>query len=169
MTCSHWLMMQSVTSYIYHPGTGPGVCCLLIVHWLVKHSVVKVSTPPCTGSTVHFRQQPLLRGTSSRASAPRYIPFCVLPWSQPNLARRSGAPSYVRYLHTVYREHVINVLIVLERNCVRVVPELGSRIHWSRDEPWVGALRSMGDHSVSLVEVKNIHNEKASIFRDARR
>ena len=27
VTCSHWLMMQSVTSYIYHPGTGPGVCC----------------------------------------------------------------------------------------------------------------------------------------------
>ena len=30
MTCSHWLMMQSVTSYIYHPGPGPGVCLFFI-------------------------------------------------------------------------------------------------------------------------------------------
>ena len=27
-------------------------------------------------------------------------------------------------------------------------------------------LRSMGDHSESLVEVKNIHNEKASMFHE---
>ena len=112
VTCSHWLMTQSVTSYIYHRGIGPGVCCLLIVRWLVKHSVVKVSTPPSTGSTVHFRQQPLLRGISSRASAPHYIPFRVLPWSQPNLAQRSGSPGDVQYLRAVYREHVINILVV---------------------------------------------------------
>ena len=30
------------------------------------------------------------------------------------------------------------------RNCVCVVPELGPQIRWSRDEPWAGALRSMG-------------------------
>ena len=70
--------------------------------------------PPCTGSTVHIRQQPLLRESSSRASVPHYIPFRVLPWSQPNLTRRSGAPVDVRYLHTMYREHVINVLVELE-------------------------------------------------------
>ena len=38
----------------------------------------------------------------------------------------------------------------------------GPQIRWSRDEPWAGALRSMGDHSECLVEDKNIHNEKAS-------
>ena len=66
------------------------------------------------GSTVHFRQQPLLRGISSRVSAPHYIPFRVLPWSQPNPAWRSGVPGDVRYLRTMYREHVINVLVELE-------------------------------------------------------
>ena len=70
----------------------------------------------------------------------------------------------------MYREPVINVVVVgLEQNCVRVVPGLGPQIHWSRDEPWASALRSMGDLSESLVEVKNIHNEKASMFRDARK
>ena len=106
---------------------------------------MKVSTPPCTGSTVHYRQQPLLRGISSRASAPYYIPFRVLPWSQPNLARRSGVPGDVRYLRTVYREHVINILVELEQDCVRVVPELGPQVHWSRDELWASALCSMGN------------------------
>ena len=114
---------------------------------------------------VHFRQQPLLRGISSRASVPRYIPFRVLPWSQPNLALRSGVPGDVRHPRTVYREHVINVSVELRRNCVRVVPGLGPQIHWSRDEPWAGALHSMGDHSEILVEVKT-HNEKASTAQD---
>ena len=50
-----------------------------------------------------------------------------------------------------------------------VVPELGPQIHWSRDEPWAGALRSMGDHSESFIEDKNIHNEKASMFHDVRK
>ena len=71
----------------------------------------------------------------------------------------------MRHLHTVYREHVINVLVELEYNCVRVVPELGPQIHWSRDEPWAGALCSMWDHSEILVEVKT-HNEKASTAQD---
>ena len=31
MTRSHWLVVQSVTSYKYHPGTGPRVGSLLIV------------------------------------------------------------------------------------------------------------------------------------------
>ena len=31
---------------------------------------------------------------------------------------------------------------------------------------WAGALRSMGDHSESLVVNKNIHNEKASTFHE---
>ena len=110
MTCSNWLVMQSVTSYIYTArAQGLGVP-LLRVRWLVKHSVVWVSTPPYTCSMAHFRQQPLLRGISSRASAPRYIPFRVLPWSQPNLVQRSGAPGDVRYLRTVYREHIIKCI-----------------------------------------------------------
>ena len=57
----------------------------------------------------------------------------------------------MRYLRTVYREPEINVVVVgLERNCVGVVPRLGPQIHQSHDEPWAGALRSMGDHSESL-------------------
>ena len=51
----------------------------------------------------------------------------------------------MRYLRTVYREPVINVLVGLEQNCVRVVPELGPQVHWSHDKPWAGALCSMGD------------------------
>ena len=76
----------------------------------------------------------------------------------------------MRYLRTVYREPEINVVVVgLEQNCVCVVLGLGPQIHWSRDELWAGALRSMGDLSESLVEVKNIHNEKASMFHDVRK
>ena len=74
---------------------------LFLVRQLVWHLVVKVCTPPCTGSTVHYRQQSLLRGISGRACVPHYIPFRVLPWSQPNLARRSGVPGDVRYLRTI--------------------------------------------------------------------
>ena len=88
---------------------------LLIVCWLDQHSVVWVSTPLCTGSTVHFRQQPLLRGPPVERARPHYIPFRVLPWSQPNLAQRSGAPGNVRYLRTVYREYAINALVELEQ------------------------------------------------------
>ena len=80
--------------------------------WLVSP---RSCTHSCTGSTVHFRQQPLLRGTSSSASAPLYIPFRVLPWSQPNLAQRSGVPGDVRHSRTVYREPVINVLVEKEQ------------------------------------------------------
>ena len=69
----------------------------------------------------------------------------------------------------MYREPVINVVVVgLEQNCVCVVPGLGPQIHWSRDEPWAGALCSMGDHSESLIEARNLHNKKASAFRDIR-
>ena len=54
--------------------------------------------------------------------------------------------------NTCTEEPVINVVVVgLEQTCVRVVPGLGPQIHWSHDEPWAGALRSMGDHSESLV------------------
>ena len=43
---------------------------------------------------------------------------------------------------------------------------LGPRVHRSRDEPWAGALRSMGDLLEELGEVKTIHNEKASTFHE---
>ena len=42
--------------------------------------------------------------------------------------------------------------------------ELGPRVHRSHDEPWAGALRSMGDLSEDRRKVKTIHNEKASTF-----
>ena len=44
--------------------------------------------------------------------------------------------------------------------------KLGPRVHRSRDEPWAGALRSMGDLSGESGEVKTIHNEKASTFHE---
>ena len=44
--------------------------------------------------------------------------------------------------------------------------ELGPQIHWSHHKLWAGALRSMGDHSEILVEVKT-HNEKASTAQDS--
>ena len=74
----------------------------------------------------------------------------------------------MRHPRTVYKEPVINVLVELETVFVLFL-KLGPQIHWSRDEPWAGALRSMGDHSESLVEDKNIHNEKAPMFRDVRK
>ena len=46
---------------------------------------------------------------------PHCIPFHVLPWSQPNLARRSGAPGDVQYLRTVYKEYEINASVELEQ------------------------------------------------------
>ena len=44
--------------------------------------------------------------------------------------------------------------------------ELGPPVHWSRDELWAGALRSMGDRSGNWEEVKTIHNEKAPTFHE---
>ena len=87
---------------------------VVLCRWFVVDLDALVSIPPCTGSTVHFRQQPLLWGTSSSASAPHNIPFSVLPWSQPNLARRSGVPGDVQHLSIVYREHAIKVSVELE-------------------------------------------------------
>ena len=43
---------------------------------------------------------------------------------------------------------------------------LGPRVHRSHDEPWAGALCSMGDLLEELGEVKTIHNEKASTFHE---
>ena len=67
------------------------------------------STPPSASSTEHCRQQPLLREPSSSASAPPHIPCCVLPWSQPNPARRSGAPGDTRYPRAAYKEPVMDL------------------------------------------------------------
>ena len=44
--------------------------------------------------------------------------------------------------------------------------ELGPRVHWSHDELWAGAPRSMGDHSGESEEVKTKHNEKAPTFHE---
>ena len=107
---------------------------LLTVRWLVSP---RLGTHPCTGSTVHFRQQPLLRGTSSSASAPHYIPFRVLPWSQPNLAQRSGAPGDVRHSRTVYREPVINVLVEQEQ-------KLCSSCSWTGTSNTLVSWRTLG-------------------------
>ena len=46
---------------------------------------------------------------------PRCIPFHVLPWSQPSLARRSGVPGDAQYLRTVYIEYEINASVELEQ------------------------------------------------------
>ena len=68
------------------------------------------STPPSAGSTVHHRQQPLLRESPPVERAhPLYIPYCVLPWSQPNPTRRSGAPGDTRYPSAMYKEPVMDL------------------------------------------------------------
>ena len=60
MTCCHWLVTQSVTSYIYTTqAQGWRVCCFSSL-WDSSSSRLG-STPPSAGSTVHCRQQPLLR------------------------------------------------------------------------------------------------------------
>ena len=46
---------------------------------------------------------------------------------------------------------------------LRVVPELGPRIPWSRDEPRAGALMSHGGPLGAMIKIT--HNEKASITR----
>ena len=46
---------------------------------------------------------------------------------------------------------------------LRVVPELGPRVHWSRDEPRASALMSHGGPVVAMIKIT--HNEKASITR----
>ena len=75
----------------------------------------------------------------------------------------------MRYLCTVYREPVINVVVVvgLEQNCVHVVPRLGPQIHWSCDEPQAGALRSMGDHSESLGKLNKNTQREGFYARDS--
>ena len=48
-----------------------------------------------------------------------------------------------------YTEYVINALVELEQKLCSCCSELGPQVHWSRDELWAGALRSMGDLSES--------------------
>ena len=110
MTCSHWLMTQSVTSYIYHPDTGPGVFlvfCSLVSGRFGEHTFV-------------YRQYgtlqvaaPSVRGLQKSERTPLHsIPCTALESAQPH--PEVGAPGDVQYPHTVYREHVINVLVELE-------------------------------------------------------
>ena len=80
---------------------------------------------------------------------PCCIPFRVLPWSQPNLARRSGAPGDVRYLRTVYREYEISALVELEQKLFVLFLSWDLEYTGLMNELWAGALRSMGDLSES--------------------
>ena len=87
---------------------GQGVCCFGSL-W-DSSSLRFGSTPPSAGSTVHCRQQPLLRESPPvERVCPLYIPYCVLPWSQPNPARRSGAPGDTRYPSAMYKEPVTDL------------------------------------------------------------
>ena len=91
VTCSHWLVMQGVTSYIYHQGTGPGVLWYL---------VVLVSTPSCTGSTGTLQvAAPVVRDLQQRECAPLHsIPCTALESAQPRQevwsARWCVTPTY---------------------------------------------------------------------------
>ena len=88
-------MTQSVTSYIYCPSTGPGGLFFVdsLLACLAFRRVGEHTSLYWQYGT--HQAAALLRAISSRASTPRYIPFCVLPWSQPDLARRSGVPGDV--------------------------------------------------------------------------
>ena len=121
---------------------------------------------------MHFRQQPLLRGTSSRVSVPpiHSIPCTALESAQP-LTRRSGAPCDVRYLRAVYvKDNAINTYST-NRNGSCVVPVLGSRRHWSRDEP-LGRCPSFHGgplgQTLSRVINKNTQREGSYPFSDSK-
>ena len=112
VTRSHWLVTQSVTSYIYTTRAQDlgSVCCFGSL-W-DSSSLRFGSTPPSAGSAVHHRQQPLLRESPPvERACPLYIPYCVLPWSQPNPTRRSGAPDDTRYPSAAYKEPVMDFVI----------------------------------------------------------
>ena len=74
-----------------------------------KHTPLVLAIWYTSGSSPYWEGPPVER------ARPYYIPFRVLPWSQPNLARRSGVPGDVRYLRTVYRGYVINAIVELEQ------------------------------------------------------
>ena len=69
VTRSHWLVMQSVTSYIYTTRAQDlgSVCCFGSL-WDSSSSRLG-STPPSASSTEHCRQQPLLRESPPVARA----------------------------------------------------------------------------------------------------
>ena len=109
-----WWSRVSPAIYTTRAQDLGSVCCLVL--WELVRAWG--STPPSVGSTVHRRQQPLLRDSPPVERAhPLYIPYCVLPWSQPNPVWRSGAPGDTRYSCVVYKElgmySWINVLLKL--------------------------------------------------------
>ena len=77
------------------------------VYCLVLWELVRAwgSTPPSAGSAVHHRQQPLLRDSPPvECACPLYIPYCVLPWRQPNpikggLERPEILATHASYIH----------------------------------------------------------------------
>ena len=97
---------------------------------------------------------------------PHYIPFRVLPWSQPNLAQRSGVPGDVRYLRTMYGEYEINALVELEQQLCSCCSWAGTS---STLVSWWTLGRCPSFHGGPLRRVgrsKNIHNEKVSTFHE---
>ena len=119
------------------------------VYCLVLWELVRAwgSTPPSAGSTVHHRQQPLLRDSPPVERArPLYIPYCVLLWRQPNPARRSGAPGDTRYSCVIYiykglvMYSWINVLLKLTLDIVlESFHNRDLKYTGSCDEPGAGA------------------------------
>ena len=156
------------------------VCPKESVYCLVLWELVRAwgSSPPSAGSVVHHRQQPLLRDSPPVERArPLYIPYCVLPWRQPNPTRRSGVPRDTRYSCVVYTYKGlvmyswINVLLKLTLELcsshsatgISKTPDLVTSL-----EPVPRLYRCTGgNHSgefrgIRCKHHKNIHNEKAS-------
>ena len=167
-----WWRRVSPAIYTTRAQDLGSVCCLVL--WELVRAWG--STPPSAGSTVHHRQQPLLRDSPPVERArPLYIPYRVPPWSQPNPARRSGAPGDTRYLCVVYKELVmyswINVLLKLTLELCSSLSATGI----SKTPDLVTSLEPVprlyrctgGNHSGEswgrrCKHYKNIHNEKAS-------
>ena len=156
-------------------GVSPAIYTTLtqdlgfFVLWSLVDLDALVGIPPCTGSTVHFRQQPLLRGTSSRASAPpsHSIPCTALESAQPHPEVWSA-----RWCATL-AYHV-------QRTCNKCIS--GTRaetvfvlfLNW--DLKYTGLVTNLGPvpfvpwgttRRVWWEDKKNIHNEKASTAQSA--
>ena len=138
---------------------------LSIVRWLVSP---RSCTHPCTGSTVHFRQQPLLRESSSRVSVPplHSIPCTTLESAQPRpevwSARWCATLAYHvqrtcnKYISGTRVETVFVLFLNWDLKYTGLVTNLGPVPF----VPW-GTTRRV------WWEGKNTHNEKASTAQSA--
>ena len=138
MTCAHWLVTQSTTSYIYCPSLQLKVLVLLLFSLSGVYTLV---------SAVPLAAAPTAREIAPVAWAHTfYIPCAELESAQPLLpsevwSARHGSNTCVICVAN-YKKY-----IYVTNATVLSLPRYRSQVHQSRDEPRAGALSPMGDHS----------------------